>query len=297
MRYKVPPEGGWGWMVTVTAFLTYAIVWAVPRSMSVLFDAFQLEFHSTNAATSWITSLMFGFLACGTLPGSVLTSALGPRKTMMIGGILSCIGTVIVSQSTSINMAYLGSAIAGTGYGFAYCNATSQLGIYFDRKRSWAYGLASLGSPACGMLLPLLLAIMAESYGWSSAILIVSGFCLNLCVGAALLRPVVVEGDEEMQDSANGRSVGDKRDTQSLCAPDDDLDSLMFPSVDSLLFLKAMSRSASNIRSEEDESDKQITYTSLPHLNQLGLNRGGSTYKQALINNYRKTVENNNNIG
>uniref|UniRef100_F7AXQ6 Major facilitator superfamily (MFS) profile domain-containing protein n=1 Tax=Ciona intestinalis TaxID=7719 RepID=F7AXQ6_CIOIN len=197
MKYKAPPEGGWGWVVTFTAFLTYAIVWAVPRAMSVLFDAFQREFHSTNSATSWITSLMFGFLACGTLPGSVITGVLGPRKTMMIGGVLSCIGTVVVSQSTNINTAYVGSVIAGTGFGFAYCNATSQLGIYFDRKRSWAFGMASLGSPACGMLLPLLMTIIAEVYGWSSAVLIVAGFCLNLCVGASLLRPVIIEGDED----------------------------------------------------------------------------------------------------
>nr|XP_018673257.1 monocarboxylate transporter 12-like [Ciona intestinalis] len=298
MKYKAPPEGGWGWVVTFTAFLTYAIVWAVPRAMSVLFDAFQREFHSTNSATSWITSLMFGFLACGTLPGSVITGVLGPRKTMMIGGVLSCIGTVVVSQSTNINTAYVGSVIAGTGFGFAYCNATSQLGIYFDRKRSWAFGMASLGSPACGMLLPLLMTIIAEVYGWSSAVLIVAGFCLNLCVGASLLRPVIIEGDEDRKikdDGMNSPDVVRKWDAQSLTNCDDELNPVMFPEVDTFQFLKAMSRSASNIHAAEDVSSEQQVTHSLPHLNRPEVRNTRSTYKQAILNNFRAKQEQNNN--
>lgn len=65
MRYERPPDGGWGWVVTFTAFLAYAISWGIPRGFSVLFQDFQSTFESSNSQTSWITSITGGFVLCG----------------------------------------------------------------------------------------------------------------------------------------------------------------------------------------------------------------------------------------
>ena len=64
MQYERPPDGGWGWAVTFTTCLGYAS-WGVPRGFSVLFQNFQEEFNSSNAETSWIISLIGGFLLIG----------------------------------------------------------------------------------------------------------------------------------------------------------------------------------------------------------------------------------------
>ena len=65
MHYEQPPDGGWGWVVAFTTFLAYAIGWGVPRGFSVLFENFQENFNSTNSETSWIISLIGGFLLIG----------------------------------------------------------------------------------------------------------------------------------------------------------------------------------------------------------------------------------------
>ena len=64
MKYERPPDGGWGWMVTFATCLAYAS-WGVPRGFSVLFDNFKDNFQATNAETSWINSLIGGFLLYG----------------------------------------------------------------------------------------------------------------------------------------------------------------------------------------------------------------------------------------
>lgn len=52
-------------------------------------------------------------LIVAALPGSAINSAFGSRVTVMIGGVLSCIGMIVISQSTNLWMAYTGSMITG----------------------------------------------------------------------------------------------------------------------------------------------------------------------------------------
>nr|CAB3266113.1 monocarboxylate transporter 12-like [Phallusia mammillata] len=191
--YDRPPDGGWGWAVAIATTMTYAIVWGIPRGMSVLFLDLQQKYDSSNAKTSWITSMIFGCFSCGTLVGSLVTSWLGPRRTMMFGGLISCFGIIIVSQASILQLVYVGSAITGIGFGFAYCNVTSQLGIYFDKRRALVFGIGSMGSPLGGMLLPVMLTSALGVYGLEGALLIMAGFCLHLVVCGALLRPVAIK--------------------------------------------------------------------------------------------------------
>ena len=65
MKYDTPPDGGWGWMVVLNGFLSYGVIWSIPRSFAVLFSDFMDDFGTNKAETSWITSLMFGCAALG----------------------------------------------------------------------------------------------------------------------------------------------------------------------------------------------------------------------------------------
>ncbi|CAK8683239.1 unnamed protein product [Clavelina lepadiformis] len=288
MKYKDPPDGGWGWAVTFTSFLTYAIAWAVARGISVLFTNLQETFQSTISATSWITSLITGFLACGTLLGSAITGMAGQRVTMMTGGVLSCIGTILISQAPNISVAYVGSILTGIGFGFAYCSGSSQIGVYFNRKRSLAYGIAALGAPANGMLFPPMLLYLTQEYTWRGAILITAGICLNLMVAGSLLRPVEITsdskqciGDEDhISISLNKEIVSnicnspiltqkEKKNRVEKIIDENILDSLKYPVVDTTQFLKVMSASTTQIHQDETLSvcsNEKLVTLSLPQL-------------------------------
>jgi hypothetical protein len=56
----LPPDGGYGWVVMISAMLCSVIVDGVCFSFGVFFNEFVNTFESTNAKTSWVGSLVPG---------------------------------------------------------------------------------------------------------------------------------------------------------------------------------------------------------------------------------------------
>ena len=80
--------------------------------------------------------------------------------------------------------------LTGTGHGFAYVTATSQVSLYFSTHRPLATGLMLGGSSMFSILFPYLNTYLLEHYGWRNSFWILSGISLNVCVVAALIRPI-----------------------------------------------------------------------------------------------------------
>ncbi|XP_073091028.1 monocarboxylate transporter 13 isoform X2 [Manis javanica] len=56
-RRAEPPDGGWGWMVVLSAFFQSALVFGVLRSFGVFFLEFVAAFEEQAARVSWIASI------------------------------------------------------------------------------------------------------------------------------------------------------------------------------------------------------------------------------------------------
>ena len=56
-RRAEPPDGGWGWMVVLSAFFQSALVFGVLRSFGVFFVELVAAFQEQAARVSWIASI------------------------------------------------------------------------------------------------------------------------------------------------------------------------------------------------------------------------------------------------
>lgn len=63
------------------------------------------------------------------------------------------------------------------------------LGLYFDRRRPLANGLAAAGSPVFLAALSPLGQQLLERFGWRGGFLLLGGLLLHCCAGGALMRP------------------------------------------------------------------------------------------------------------
>lgn len=52
-----PPDGGWGWMVVLSAFFQSALVFGVLRSFGVFFVELVAAFEEQAARVSWVASI------------------------------------------------------------------------------------------------------------------------------------------------------------------------------------------------------------------------------------------------
>lgn len=53
-----PPEGGWGWMVVIGAFISIGFSYATAKSITVFFKEIEVIFNVSSSQVSWISSIM-----------------------------------------------------------------------------------------------------------------------------------------------------------------------------------------------------------------------------------------------
>nr|XP_012632703.1 monocarboxylate transporter 13 isoform X2 [Microcebus murinus] len=141
-----PPDGGWGWMVVLSAFFQSALVFGVLRSFGVFFVEFVAAFGEQAARVSWIASIGIAVQQFGS-SGWALTFA----PTLAC---LSCYFSRHRSLAT-------GMALTGVGLSsFAFAPLFQWLLSYYAwRGALLLVSALSLHLVACGALLrPLCLA-------------------------------------------------------------------------------------------------------------------------------------------
>lgn len=75
---------------------------------------------------------------------------------------------------------------------------------YFDKRRALATGLAFTGVGIASFFFSPLFRLLIDAYTWRGALQVLSAILLNLCVCAALLRPIRLLGDLPVASEASG---------------------------------------------------------------------------------------------
>lgn len=86
------------------------------------------------------------------------------------------------------NTEHVYTFIIGLGYCLLYVPSHTMSGLYYDKHRSLATGVATAGSGLGGIVFPNLVQYLIDEYGWRGSLLVVAGINLNAFVFSALLR-------------------------------------------------------------------------------------------------------------
>ncbi|XP_075471402.1 monocarboxylate transporter 1-like [Ascaphus truei] len=186
-----PPEGGWGWVVVLGAFVSIGFSYAFPKSITVFFKDIEVIFGATSSEVSWISSIMLAVMYGGGPISSVLVNKYGSRPIMMAGGCLAGSGLIAASFCNTVSELYFCiGVIGGLGLAFNLNPALTMIGKYFFKKRPIANGLAMAGSPVFLSTLAPLNQYFYSIFGWRGSFLILGGLLLNCCVAGSLMRPL-----------------------------------------------------------------------------------------------------------
>ncbi|CAH1135667.1 unnamed protein product [Ceutorhynchus assimilis] len=184
-----PPDGGWGWMVVGASFFVNLIADGITFSFGVIFVEFLNYFGENRGTTAWVGGL---FMAMPLLSGpiaSFLTDRYGCRKVTIFGALLASIGFIISSQANSMLVLCITfGVLAGFGLSLCYVASVVIVAYYFDKKRSFATGLAVCGSGIGTFIFAPLIQKLLEEYGWRGTTLILAGLFLNMVVCGCLMR-------------------------------------------------------------------------------------------------------------
>ncbi|XP_017755349.1 PREDICTED: monocarboxylate transporter 12-like [Eufriesea mexicana] len=191
---KKAVDGGWGWFVCLGSSLITLSLRSLDPSFGLLFhDPFlELEIDSTGA--SLIMSILDAIVNFSGLLVGPLLKSYSYRQVAFFGSLLSCCGLILTSRANSMfHIICTYSILAGLGTGLAIASSFVALNTFFDKKRGQAVGFSMAGTTLAMMIVPQLIHLLLDSYGFRGAMLIVGGWALHSTVGACLLRPIEVK--------------------------------------------------------------------------------------------------------
>ncbi|XP_063928964.1 monocarboxylate transporter 13 isoform X2 [Zophobas morio] len=187
----VPPDGGWGWLVLFGSTLVNVLVPGTVKSFGVLFVEFLEAFEASPAAAAWIPALCY-FLYSSLGPVSSLLSVKYSYRTVtLIGGSFAATGMILSYFADSVAFLCISYGVfVGTGAGLSFPPTVYIVTSYFLRLRGVANGLCISGSALGSIILPPILRVLLELYGYRGAVLLMGGVTLNVWVAALFYDPV-----------------------------------------------------------------------------------------------------------
>ncbi|MFH4981056.1 hypothetical protein AB6A40_007765 [Gnathostoma spinigerum] len=215
-----PPDGGYGWIVVLAAFVSNFIVDGTSNSFGAFITTYQEHFGESKAIVSLIGSILIGsYLLIGPFASGLLNKY-GARVVVVVGSVLSGLSFAAstLSPNVYVYMFFYGF-LSGIGFGFIYVPAVVFVSFYFEKKRSLATGLAVAGSGVGTFAMPPMCIYFLNNYGWKITVGVLAG-CALLCGAFGLLykplespkavddaekEPLRVD-DEEMQRPASDLS-------------------------------------------------------------------------------------------
>ncbi|XP_006824373.1 monocarboxylate transporter 12-like [Saccoglossus kowalevskii] len=195
---KGPPDGGWGWMVVISAFLVLFVVRGIQNSVGVFFAVLLDYFQEGAGATSWMSASISAVSLCMGPFAAALANRFGHRIVVFVGGLLTSIS--IVMSAFAPNIIFISVTFGfctGVGFGLARVPAVAMLGKYFKRRHAIASGLSVVGTGCGAFIISPLLRSLINVYGWRGSFIILGGISLHMCVSGALLRPIHFLDDNE----------------------------------------------------------------------------------------------------
>ncbi|XP_053738144.1 monocarboxylate transporter 10 [Synchiropus splendidus] len=193
----VHPEGGWGWVVMLSAMWCNGSVFGIQNAYGILFIHLLREFGSEEDKdlrfkTAWVGSLSMGMIFFCSPIVSVVTDILGCRVTAVGGAAVGLIGLLASSFVTSLGPMYFTYGIVfACGCSFAYQPSLVILGHYFNKRLGLVNGIVTAGSSIFTITLPFVLSILLENVGRQNTMRVLCVLMFVLMLAGFTYRPLL----------------------------------------------------------------------------------------------------------
>ncbi|XP_052800004.1 monocarboxylate transporter 13-like isoform X1 [Mya arenaria] len=198
-------DGGWAWVVLAAVLCSQILLGGICFSAGIFYFIFEREFDSNPVELSWLCSLPTTMWLISTPVGSLLVNKFGYRICAFSGGLVSALGMTLSCFAPAKYFLFFSHGIVtGFGLGLNYTACFVALNTYFDKYKTFATGLASVGHNIGQIIYAKSIVTLDGQYGWKGMLLIHGGLALNLCVFATVLFPA-------LSTELNQKAIGSNR--------------------------------------------------------------------------------------
>lgn len=186
-----PMDRGWAWVIVFGCFMCVFFMVGMAKSTGIFLNYFQEYFDVPTSLAAMVmggSAIVYAVMAPVCI---MLAQMFTVRQVVMVGGIIGFIGIALSSLLYSIEYVILSFGICfGLGNATVYGNCLVILGLYFNKRRSLANGLALSGSSLGQFALPPLIELLLDNFGLNGCLLLVGAIYLHITVAGSLFRPI-----------------------------------------------------------------------------------------------------------
>ena len=143
-----------------------------------------VSFQTTAASLGVLAATYFYVYTIMQVPTGILVDTLGPRRILLIGAIIACVGSILFGLAPSMNVALIGRTLVGLGVSVTFIAMLKIIAVWFDEKHfATLTGLCMLVGNLGSVLAGVPLSLTAQAVGWRS-VFVVAGV-ISLLLGIA----------------------------------------------------------------------------------------------------------------
>lgn len=192
----------YGWVIIFASLIAMAVTVGTLHSFGVFFKPLLQEFGWTRATTSGVYSVGGVIQGVVAVLVGLISNRIGPRKLVVLSGVLLGLSYVMASWTTAIWQLYLYfGLLQGGSRGIPYNPLMATIARWITERRGLAIGIALSGGGVGTIIFPIMGNSLIENFGWQSAFVIfgiIAG--VMLVVSGLLVRARPPQAQTSMHD-------------------------------------------------------------------------------------------------
>jgi sugar phosphate permease len=202
------------WVVFASVLFTYLLMASQRTAPGLITDQVMREFNVTASTIGLLTSIQFFVYTGLQIPMGILADRYGPNFFLIIGAILTGLGTIIYSLGTHEFVLFFARILTGTGDATIWVNMVLILGQWFKVKEFVRLiGFAGMAGSLGFLLATVPFTAWISLLGWRPAFFSVG---LLLCLCGVLLYFVLIKKPKQRTDKAAVKSEIHREKTLDL---------------------------------------------------------------------------------
>ncbi|MCJ7635789.1 MFS transporter, partial [Candidatus Bathyarchaeota archaeon] len=184
MRTGAKPPLFYGYWMSVAGLIFLFFYSGVGfYAFGIFLKPIQEEFNWSRGVTSGAFTMLYLVQAVSSPFIGKLTDNYGPKRVIIVGALITSLGLVLLSLTSSLLFFYTSYAVTGLGLSaIGMIPISSFVSNWFIKKRGLALGIAASGVGLGGLILvPIIGDFLIPTFGWRTTyqvLAIISGLCI-----------------------------------------------------------------------------------------------------------------------
>ena len=172
------------WVVLGVVALAYVLSFFQRFAPAGIAPDLAAAFQTSAASLGVLAATYFYVYTVMQVPTGILVDTLGPRRILLLGGLVGGVGSILFGLAPNLDLALVGRTLVGLGVSVTFIAMLKIVALWFDERRfATVTGIAMLVGNLGSVLAGTPLSAMAEAFGWRAVFVGVG--LISVVVGVA----------------------------------------------------------------------------------------------------------------